>query len=70
MGFKDVAICASALLAATGSATPVFHHPRGANTTYAYTNSNGLRFTHFNQFLPNVTVLATGTPPCRLQSSQ
>lgn len=57
--FKNTAVCASALLAATASATPVFHYPRAANSS-AFTNSNGLKFTHFNQSLPNVTILATG----------
>ena len=60
--FKNTAVCASAILAATASATPVVHYPRTANSS-AFTNLNGLKFTHFNQSLPNVTILATGTFP-------
>lgn len=60
MGFKTLVISA---LAATGAASPLF--PRaGANNTHV--NSNGLKFSHFNHTLPNVTIFATGELRLRL----
>ncbi|KAJ5973640.1 hypothetical protein N7481_010850 [Penicillium waksmanii] len=44
-------------LAVTSYASPLIH-ARASNTSY--TNSNGLKFNHFDASLPNVTLLATG----------
>ncbi|KGO61415.1 L-asparaginase, type II [Penicillium expansum] len=44
-------------LAITSYASPLIY-PRAANTSY--TNSNGLTFNHFDNSLPNITILATG----------
>lgn len=52
---KTLAISA---LAVTSYASPLIH-ARASNTSY--TNSNGLKFNHFDASLPNVTLLATGT---------
>ncbi|KAJ5227239.1 uncharacterized protein N7469_007245 [Penicillium citrinum] len=52
--FNTLAVSA---LAATSYASPIIHS-RASNTSY--TNSNGLKFNHFDASLPNVTLLATG----------
>ncbi|OQD90413.1 hypothetical protein PENANT_c001G05743 [Penicillium antarcticum] len=57
MGFHLNTFLVSAL-AATSYASPLIQ-ARASNNT-SYTNSNGLKFNHFNASLPNVTLLATG----------
>lgn len=59
MGFSLQTLAVSALVA-TSYASPLIHS-RASNTSY--TNSNGLKFNHFNGSLPNVTLLATGASP-------
>ncbi|KAJ5357302.1 hypothetical protein N7541_004460 [Penicillium brevicompactum] len=56
MGFSLHTLAVSALVA-TSYASPLIHS-RASNTSY--TNSNGLKFNHFNGSLPNITLLATG----------
>lgn len=56
MGFSFQTLALSALVA-TGYASPLINS-RASNTSY--TNSNGLKFNHFNGSLPNITLLATG----------
>ncbi|KAL4776855.1 Asparaginase/glutaminase [Aspergillus nidulans var. acristatus] len=61
MGLRVKALAAAAL-ATLSQASPVLYTREDtiSNTTYAFTNSNGLNFTQMNTTLPNVTIFATG----------
>lgn len=64
MGFLSNTIAISAL-AATAYSSPLIQ-ARASNTSY--TNSNGLKFNHFDASLPNITLLATGKRPNALHN--
>ncbi|KAL4982826.1 Asparaginase/glutaminase [Aspergillus falconensis] len=61
MGLRVKALAVAAL-ATLSQASPVLYirDVTNSNTTYAFTNSNGLSFTQMNTTLPNVTIFATG----------
>ncbi|CBF89773.1 hypothetical protein AN0300.2 [Aspergillus nidulans FGSC A4] len=61
MGLRVKALAVAAL-ATLSQASPVLYtrEDTTSNTTYAFTNSNGLNFTQMNTTLPNVTIFATG----------
>lgn len=61
MGLHVKALAVAAL-ATLSQASPVLYtrEDTTSNTTYAFTNSNGLNFTQMNTTLPNVTIFATG----------
>ncbi|OJJ37876.1 hypothetical protein ASPWEDRAFT_59204 [Aspergillus wentii DTO 134E9] len=57
MAFKSVLVSA---LATLSYASPLLHLRSNNDTTFVFTNSNGLNFTQMNTTLPNVTIFATG----------
>ncbi|KAL4952234.1 Asparaginase/glutaminase [Aspergillus filifer] len=58
---KHLAVAALATASQT-AASPLMltRDDSDSNTTYAFTNANGLNFTQMNTTLPNVTIFATG----------